>query len=51
MNFNQEIMIKKNKLQEMVIEMKKVVDSLIEDVNDELTDTQAFRPVEICLQK
>jgi hypothetical protein len=45
MNFSQEILVKKNKLQEMVIEMKKMVDSLIDDVNKELPDKQTLTPV------
>jgi hypothetical protein len=45
MNFSQEILVKKNKLQEMVIEMKKMVDSLIDDVNKELPDEQTLTPV------
>jgi hypothetical protein len=45
MNFSQEILVKKNKLQEMVIEMKKMVDSLIDDVNKELPDNWMLSPV------
>ncbi len=44
MNFSQEILVKKNKLQEMVIEMKKMVDSLIDDVNKEFPDKQTLTP-------
>ena len=45
MDFNKEITDKKNKLQEMAIEMKKIVDSLIDDVNKKLPDDQTSTPV------
>jgi hypothetical protein len=45
MDFTKEITDKKNKLQEMAIEMKKIVDSLIDDVNKKLPDDQTSTPV------
>jgi hypothetical protein len=45
MNFDKEIFEKKNKLQQMAVEMKKIVDSLVSEVNKELQDDQTSTPI------
>jgi hypothetical protein len=45
MNFDKEIMAKKIKLQEMAMEMKKVVDSFVDEVNKKFPDDQTSTPI------
>jgi hypothetical protein len=45
MNFDKEIFEKKNKLQQKAVEMKKIVDSLVAEVNKELQDDQTSTPI------
>jgi hypothetical protein len=45
MNFDKEKIAKKNKIQSMAMEMKKLVDSFVYEVNKKFPDDQTSKPI------